>query len=304
MENNQNVVDNNQIIIFPQKLDENAPLLYYVHRLPINGFIFSAIPVNIKEASPDQTIYYLRCLTNHNEYLQFCSTVKTAKFLYLLDAIAIVNDDNVNVNGFQIRPINSLNMSMILNQLIYNNTHTLYFLQQLTDYCSDNANVRTDITDAIGIGNYSNVYHSNGIAIGHRAISKHKNAIVIGNDICSKNEDSILIGDVEVINGNLYLADNNLIFYGNNTDVDVICGCCNIPLTSGIQWTYDSKNGLKMKLCFQCIFDIVLKHKASESDGNAKFNEIKIQNLENQINILQDQVTCLSDIISKVTRRL
>lgn len=293
MENNQNAANNNQIIIFPQKLDENAPLLYYVHQLPVNGFVFSAVPVDIKEALPDQMIYYLRCLKNHNEYLQFCSTIKTAKSLFLLyttNPAGIVND---NPYSFRVKSIDSLNMNTILDQLIYNNTHTLYFFQQLTDYCSDNATVRTDITDAIGIGNYSNVYHSNGIAVGHKAISKHKNTIVIGNDISSKNEDSILIGDVEVINGNLCLADNNLIFYGNNTDVNVMCGGCNIPLTSGVQWTYDSENGLKMKLCFQCIFDNVIKYKATESNSNTTITNMKIQNLENQISMLQNQIKCL-----------
>lgn len=137
------------------------------------------------------------------------------------------------------------------------------------------------------------VTKSNCTVIGNNSAVNHENSVVIGNNLTSKSDDSVLIAGMEFKNDHLSMADDNLIIFGNNSEETNKCHACNVPLTSGIKWTYDSEASITHTLCLQCIYDCVLEFKAKESwtkdTGTSEITQLKndITDLRKQVSELQ-----------------
>lgn len=146
---------------------------------------------------------------------------------------------------------------------------------------------------------------SSSIIIGNHAISSHNNTVVIGSRAQSTRDNQVVIQDTEICNGTLGLANNNLMIHGCNEDESKKCGLCNIPIITGVEWYRDEDT--KLVMCFDCIFDSILKIKAKESwKNNAKNydNSRSIYIPSDEIKKLQDKVSELERKIEEISKKL
>lgn len=104
---------------------------------------------------------------------------------------------------------------------------------------------------------------------------------------------TIVIGNhTEICNGTLGLANNNLMFHGCNDDESKKCGLCGYSINTGVEWRRDEDT--KLIMCFDCIFDSILKIEAKESWDNLTGNydnSKDIHTSSNDIKKLQDKVS-------------
>jgi hypothetical protein len=151
---------------------------------------------------------------------------------------------------------------------------------------------KTRENNTVALGNYACACSKNSIAIGNHVSTVHENAITIGSNISSKKDNSVLIDEVEFTKGQISCGDNvtilhnksepsckhegssnaiNSLLYCDNKDLSttITCGGCNGFISRGVTWVRDgyrhndvTYSDITCGLCFDCIYDCVLEHKA------------------------------------------